>query len=98
VPRGQKFICQPDERRTSWRRFAQSGFPSSDAAACRVSGRDGAAGILGLKPTTLHAKMKSSGSLADSWTVHSSEMAFDMEVALTGWPSRRVATLESMAR
>jgi hypothetical protein len=26
--------------------------------------------------------------------VHSREMAFDMEVALTGWPSRRLATLE----
>jgi hypothetical protein len=29
--------------------------------------------------------------------LHSREMAFDMEVALTGWPSRRVATLESAA-
>ena len=30
--------------------------------------------------------------------VHSREMAFDMEVALTGWPSRRMATLEREAR
>jgi hypothetical protein len=28
--------------------------------------------------------------------VHSREMAFDMDVALTGWPSRRIATLESL--
>ena len=30
--------------------------------------------------------------------VHSREMAFDMEVALTGWPSRRLATLERDAQ
>ena len=37
-------------------------------------------------------------NLALFFPMHSKQIAFDMEVALTGWPSRRMAMLERMAR
>ena len=37
-------------------------------------------------------------NLSRFFPMHAKQLAFDMEVALTGWPGRRMATLEPPAR